>query len=469
MNPSINTGDTAWLLASSALVLLMAPGLALFYGGMVRSKSVLNMIMMVFGALAVGAVTWVLVGYSIAFGDDLGGGLLGDPTQYAAFRGMLPDVTSDSGGLPVTLFAVFQGLFGIITVALIAGAIADRARFGTWLVFCAVWIVVVYAPVAHWIFDFSSGDHVGGWMANELKALDFAGGTAVEINSGAAGLAAALVLGPRIGFGREPMKPHNLTLVMLGAGLLWFGWFGFNSGSALAANNTAAVVFVNTLLAGCTGMLAWLGVERLRDGHATSFGGASGVVAGLVAITPSCGAVTPLGAMVVGILAGIVCALAVGLKYHWGYDDSLDVVGVHLVGGLIGTFAIGLLASASAPAGVDGLFYGGGTDQLWRQLVAMGATLAYSFLVTAAIVWVLDRTLGFRVDEEHEMTGVDLVIHAETAYDLHSAAGARPHVGSHLGQSGGVSAATAAAMGLPTESPTRHDTDLMTRDDEDRR
>ncbi len=447
MTASVNTGDTAWLLAASALVLLMAPGLALFYGGMVRATSVLNMIMMVFGALAVGAVTWVLVGYSLAFGDDLGGGLLGDPTQYLAFRGMLPDVTSESGALPVTLFAVFQGLFGIITVGLIAGAIADRARFGTWLVFCAVWMVVVYAPVAHWIFDFSAGDHVGGWMANRLGALDFAGGTAVEINSGAAGLAAALVLGPRIGFGRDPMKPHNLTLVMLGAGLLWFGWFGFNAGSALSAGNTAAVVFVNTLLAGCTGMLAWLGVERLRDGHATSFGGASGVVAGLVAITPSCGAVTPVGAMVVGVLAGVVCALAVGLKYHLGYDDSLDVVGVHLVGGLVGTAAIGLLASAAAPSAVDGLLYGGGVDQLWRQLVAMAVTLAYSFLVTAAIVWVLERTLGFRVEEDHETAGLDLVIHAETAYDLHVTAGARPH----FGHSGGVSGPTAAAMRMPAD------------------
>lgn len=435
MTPTVNTGDTAWLLASSALVLLMVPGLALFYGGMVRSKSVLNMIMMVFGALAVGAVTWVLVGYSIAFGDDLGGGLVGDPTQYAGFRTMLPDVSSETGALPVTLFAIFQGLFGIVTVALVAGAIADRARFGTWLVFCAIWIVVVYAPVAHWIFDFSTDDHVGGWMANRLKALDFAGGTAVEINSGAAGLAAALVLGPRIGFGREAMKPHNLTLVMLGAGLLWFGWFGFNAGSALAAGNTAAVVFVNTLLAGCTGMLAWLGVERVRDGHATSFGGASGVVAGLVAITPSCGAVTPIGAMVVGLLAGAVCALAVGLKYRFGYDDSLDVVGVHLVGGLVGMLAIGFLASSSAPQGVDGLLYGGGADQLGRQLVAMAATLVYSFCVTAALVWALDRTLGFRVEEEHELAGVDLVVHAETAYDLHVTAGARPHFG-HSGAQG---------------------------------
>jgi Amt family ammonium transporter len=332
--------------------------------------------------------------------------------------------------VPASLFAIFQGLFGVITVALIAGAIADRTKFGSWLVFAALWTVVVYAPVAHWIFDVDNGTHTGGWMANRLGALDFAGGTAVEINSGAAGLAVALVLGPRLGFGREAMKPHNLTLVMLGCGLLWFGWFGFNAGSALGANATAAVVFVNTLMAGCTGLLAWLVVERFRDGHATSFGGASGIVAGLVAITPSCGAVTPVGAMVVGAVAGTVCALAVGLKYRFGYDDSLDVVGVHLVGGLVGTLLIGLLASSAAPQAVDGLLYGGGAGQLLRQSVAAGATLVYSFVVTAALALLIQRTIGFRIDPEHESTGVDLVLHAETAYDLHGAtAGARPHLG----------------------------------------
>ena len=421
------TGDTAWLLAASALVLLMAPGLALFYGGMVRSKSVLNMMMMVFGALAVVSVVWVLVGYSVAFGDDIGGGLVGDPAQYAGFSGMLTG--AHLGAVPAPLFAVFQGLFAVITVALIAGAIADRTRFGTWLLFSAVWTVLVYAPVAHWIFDAGRPGHPGGWMVDRLGALDFAGGTAVEVSSGAAGLAVALVLGPRLGFGREPMKPHNLTLVMLGAGLLWFGWFGFNSGSALAADNAAAVVFVNTLLAGCTGLLAWLLVERLRDGHATSFGGASGVVAGLVAITPACGAVTPIGAMAVGLLAGTICALAVGLKYRFGYDDSLDVVGVHLVGGVVGLLAIGLLASALAPQSVDGLLYGGGAGQLGRQLVATSATLVYSFGMTALIAVVLERVVGFRVDPEHEVTGVDLVLHAETAYDLHVAASGRPHFG----------------------------------------
>jgi len=425
----VDTGNTAWLLASAALVMLMAPGLALFYGGMVRSKSVLNMIMMVFAALAVVSVVWVLVGYSIAFGDDVVGGLFGDPFQYAGFRDML-DQVMDGTGLPVPLFAIFQGLFAVITCGLIAGAIADRTRLGTWLVFAAVWTVVVYAPIAHWIFDFSNGTgHVGGWMANKLGALDFAGGTAVEINSGASGLAVALVLGKRIGFGKEPMKPHNLTLVMLGAGLLWFGWFGFNAGSALAAGSTASIVFVNTLMAGCTGCLAWLGVERLRDGHATSFGAASGVVAGLVAITPACGSVTPIGAMLVGLVAGAVCAAAVGWKYRFGYDDSLDVVGVHLVGGLIGTLLIGLVATTDVTS-VDGLLYGGGLDQLGKQLVACVATFAYAFVASGLLALLLDRTMGFRVEEDHEVSGVDLVIHAESAYDLHAATGgARPHLG----------------------------------------
>jgi Amt family ammonium transporter len=429
----VDSGTTAWLLTSCALVLLMVPGLAFFYGGMVRSKSVLNMMMMVFGALAVVTVVWVLVGYSLAFGDDLGGGLLGDPTQFFAFKGMLE--ADPRAAYPITAFAVFQGLFCVITVALIAGSIADRTKFGTWLLFAALWSVLVYAPVAHWIFDLSNDTgHVGGWMANKLGALDFAGGTAVEINSGAAGLAVAIVLGKRIGFGRDPMKPHNLTLVMVGCGLLWFGWFGFNSGSALAADNSAALVFVNTLLAGCTGLLAWLLVEHYRDGFATSFGAASGVVSGLVAITPSCGAVTPIGAMVVGAVAGGICAVAVGLKNKLGYDDSLDVVGVHLVGGLVGTILIGLLASKVAPQGVDGLLHGGGADQLGRQLVAAGVTLAFSFTATALLAYVLERTVGFRIDEEHEAAGVDLAVHGETAYDLHATTGgARPHFGGGTG------------------------------------
>jgi ammonium transporter, Amt family len=422
---SLDTGDTAWLLAASALVLLMAPGLALFYGGMVRSKSVLNMIMMTFGTLAAVAILWAIVGYSIAFGDDLGLGLLGDPTQYFGLGQLLSEGSNGESTVPVILFAMFQGLFCVITGALVSGAIADRARFGAWIVFVSVWTLVVYAPVAHWIFDFSDGDHRGGWMANDLGVLDFAGGTAVEICSGASALALALVLGRRIGFGKDPMRPHNLTLVMLGAGLLWFGWFGFNAGSALGANQTAAIVFVTTLLAGAAGSVGWLLVERLRDGHATSLGAASGLVSGLVAITPSCGSLSPMGSIAMGVAAGIVCALAVGLKYRWGYDDSLDVVGVHLVGGLVGTIGIGLIATAAAPTGVDGLFYGGGLDQLGRQLVGAGAVLVYAFAVSGIIGLVVDRLMGFRIDEEHEINGIDLVVHAETAYDLHATAGSR--------------------------------------------
>ena len=422
---SLDSGDTAWLLAASALVLLMAPGLALFYGGMVRSKSVLNMIMMTFGTLAVVAILWTLIGYSIAFGDDLGAGLLGDPFQYAGLSDLLDPASNGESTVPLILFAIFQGLFCVITGALVSGAIADRARFGAWMVFVGIWTLVVYAPIAHWIFDFSLGDHVGGWMANDLKVIDFAGGTAVEICSGASALALALVLGPRIGFGKDPMRPHNLTLVMLGAGLLWFGWFGFNAGSALGANQTAAVVFTTTLLAAAAGSLGWLALERVRDSHATTLGAASGLVSGLVAITPSCGSLSPIGAIVMGAVAGVVCALAVGMKYRFGYDDSLDVVGVHLIGGLVGTIGIGVIATGAAPTAVDGLFYGGGADQLWRQLLGSGAVLVYAFVMSGIIGLVVDRAMGFRIDEEHEISGIDLVVHAETAYDLHATAGTR--------------------------------------------
>jgi len=421
----LDSGDTAWLLVASALVLLMAPGLALFYGGMVRSKSVLNMMMMTFGSLAVITVVWVLVGYSLAFGDDLGGGLLGDPRQYAGLGQLVPAASNAGSGVPAILFAVFQGLFCVITGALVSGAIADRARFGAWIAFVAIWTVVVYAPVAHWVFDLDRTGHAGGWLANRVGLVDFAGGTAVEICSGASGLALALVLGHRVGFGKDPMRPHNLTLVMLGAGLLWFGWFGFNAGSALGADQAAAVVFTTTLVAGAAGALGWLALERVRDGHATSLGAASGMVAGLVAITPSCGSLTPLGAVVMGAVAGAVCAWAVGLKYRFGYDDSLDVVGVHLVGGVVGTLGIGVLATAAAPTGVDGLLYGGGLGQLGRQLVGAGVVLVYALVVSGAIGLVVDRLVGFRIDEEHEVTGIDLVVHAETAYDLHATAGAR--------------------------------------------
>ena len=429
---AVDTGDTAWLLASSALVLLMAPGLALFYGGMVRSKSVLNMMMMTFGALAAIVVLWTLVGYSLAFGDDVGAGLLGNPLQYVGLESLLSPRADTWLHVPTILYAAFQGLFCVITGALVSGAIADRARFGAWIVFVSIWTLLVYAPVAHWVFDVSRPGHTGGWLVNVVGVKDFAGGMPVEITSGASALALAIVVGTRVGFGKEPMRPHNLTLVMLGAGLLWFGWYGFNAGSALGANHTAAVVFVTTTCAGAAGSVGWLALERLRDGHATTLGAASGMVAGLVAITPSGGSLSPGGALVMGAVAGVVCALAVGLKYRWGYDDSLDVVGVHLVGGLIGTVGIGVLATAAAPTGVDGLLYGGGLGQLGRQALGAGVVLVYAFAVSGLIARVVDRVMSFRIEEEHEVSGIDLVVHAESAYDLHATVGARSAAGPAL-------------------------------------
>ncbi len=421
----MDTGDTAWMLISTALVLLMTPGLAMFYGGMVRAKGVLNMMMMSFVSMGLVAVVWTLYGYSMTFGKDLGGGLVGDPTESFGLSDVL---AADAlfGTIPTAVFAVFQMMFAIITVALISGAIADRAKFGAWILIVIIWVTVVYFPVAHWVFDFDGKDEAGnvvdpgGWIANDLAAIDFAGGTAVHINAGIAALALALVLGKRVGFGREPFKPHNLTLVMLGAALLWFGWFGFNAGSAVAANATAGIVFLNTVVATGAAMLAWLLVEKLRNGHATSLGGASGIIAGLVAITPACSSVTPLGAMAIGAIASAACAIAVSLKYKVGYDDSLDVVGLHLVAGLIGSIFIGLFASSAAPAGVDGLFYGGGTELLVKQLIASGAVLGYSFIVTYLIAVAIDKTIGFRIATDDEIAGIDLAVHAESSYEIGS-------------------------------------------------
>ncbi|GAA0534738.1 ammonium transporter [Saccharopolyspora subtropica] len=418
----MNSGDTAWVLVSAALVLLMTPGLAFFYGGMVRSRGVLNMLMMSLGSIGVVGVLWVLIGYSTAFGSDVGGlGLLGNPAEFFGL-GQLLGEDQVSGSVPTLAFVGFQAMFAIITVALISGAIADRARFGPWLLFAGLWAIVVYFPVAHWVFAFDTTDDagnvtaVGGWIANRLAAIDFAGGTAVHINAGAAALALALVLGRRVGWPKDPGKPHNLPFVVLGAGLLWFGWFGFNAGSALAANTTAAVTLVNTLVATSAAMLGWLLVERIRDGHATTLGAASGIVAGLVAITPACSSVTPLGAIAVGVITGAICALAVSLKYRFGFDDSLDVVGVHLVGGLAGTLLVGLFASSAAPAGVDGLFYGGGFDQLWRQAVGAVAVLVYSFVLSLVLALLVKAVVGFRVTAEDETVGIDETEHAETAY-----------------------------------------------------
>ena len=405
---ALNTGDTAWLLTAAALVLLMIPGLAFFYGGMVRSKSVLNMIMMVMGALFVVGILWVLFGYSMAFGTSQSG-LLGNPTEYLGLEGLMAE--DPEAATPPMAFVAFQAMFACLTVGLIAGALADRTKYSAWLIFAALWAVIVYFPVAHWVWA------PGGWIF-ELGVIDFAGGTAVHINSGAAALAVAIVIGARLGWPKTPMKPHNLTMVMLGAGLLWFGWFGFNAGSALAANNAASVVFLNTFVATCAAAIGWLIVEKIRDGHATSLGAASGIVAGLVAITPACSAVSPIGAIIVGALAGVICALAVTLKYKLKYDDSLDVVGIHLVGGLVGTLLIGFLATAAAPAGIDGLFYGGGTEQLGKQAIGAFAVMFYSLIVAAVLALIIKVTIGFRASADDEYTGVDLTEQGEVAYEL---------------------------------------------------
>ncbi|HEY6649844.1 MAG TPA: ammonium transporter [Mycobacterium sp.] len=431
-----DTGDTAWMLASSALVLLMTPGLAFFYGGMVRSRSVLNMIMMSVSAMGVVTVLWALYGYSMAFGNDVAN-LFGNPTQYWGLKGLIGgtylqlDAATDpavsiplAGTIPQTVFVAFQLMFAIITVALVSGAVADRLKFGGWLLFVALWITVVYFPVAHWVFAFDGvTGETGGWIANKLKAIDFAGGTAVHINSGTAGLVLAIILGKRIGWPTSPMRPHNLPFVMLGAGLLWFGWYGFNAGSAVASNGIAGATFITTTIATATAMLGWLITERIRDGKATSLGAASGIVAGLVAITPSCSSVNVVGALVVGLSAGVLCALAVGLKYKLGFDDSLDVVGVHLVGGLIGTLLVGLVAAPEAPAAVAGLFYGGGFDQLWRQAIGAGAVLLYSAVGTAIVALIVKYTIGLRITEEDESSGIDEAEHAETGYDLAAVSG----------------------------------------------
>lgn len=422
--PVISAGDTAWVLTSAALVLMMTvPGLALFYGGMTRSKSMLNMMMMSFSALAVVGVLWVLFGYGLAFGSSIGGlGLLGNVAdQGGALLGLRGLTGEDqvSGTIPTLAFVAFQSAFAIIAVALISGAVADRMKFGAWIAFAAVWATVVYFPAAHWVFAFDSDTAVGGWIANQVKALDFAGGTAIHINAGAAAIALVLVLGNRRGFGADTMRPHNLPMTMIGSALLFVGWFGFNAGSALGANTLAAVAFVNTIAAAAAAIIGWMAVEKLRYGPATSLGAASGVVAGLVGITPAANSVSPVGALVIGVAAGALCSLAVSLKYRFGYDDSLDVVGVHLVGGLVGTLLIGFLADPRSPAGVAGLFHGGGIDQLWRQAVGAFSVLGFSFGTSYLIAKALDLMMGLRVPAESEDEGIDRVEHAESAYDLY--------------------------------------------------
>jgi Amt family ammonium transporter len=397
---------------------MMIPGLALFYGGMVSVKSSTNMMMMTFGAVALVGVLWILFGFSMTFGTTYGG-FVGNVTEFLGMKNLMESQTTISG-LPVSLFALFQALFAAITVALISGAAADRMKFAAWMVFATLWAVLVYFPVAHWVFAFNgvvTPDSVGGWIANNLKAIDFAGGTAVHINAGAAALAVAIVLGKGASWGKL-RKPHNVPLTLLGAGLLWAGWYAFNGGSALAAGNSAAIVMVTTFVATCAATLAWLAVEKIKDGHVTGVGAAAGAITGLVAITPACGSVTPVGAIILGLVAGAICPYAVGLKSKFGYDDSLDVVGVHLVGGVIGTLLIGFLASDTMPNKVNGLFYGGGFDQLWRQAVAAGAVMVYSFVIAFAIAWGIKKTMGIRISSEEEEKGIDAHVHRDLAYEL---------------------------------------------------
>lgn len=410
----MDSGVTAWLLTSAALVFLMIPGLAFFYGGMNRSKSVLNMLMMVVGALFIVGILWAIYGYSMAYGSTAGY-FVGNITDYFGLEAALAP-PGEGDAFPTMVDVVFQAMFACLTVGLIAGALADRMKFGAWIIFAAIWASLVYFPVAHWVWG---GGWIGELSIGDAGVIDFAGGTAVHINAGAAALAVCIILGRRLGWPKTPMRPHNLTMVMLGAGLLWFGWFGFNAGSAYAADNTAAIAATNTLLATCAAGLAWLIVEKIRDKKATSLGAASGIVAGLVAITPACANVTPMGAILLGLVAGAVCAWAVTLKYKLGFDDSFDVVGIHLVGGLVGTLALGFLASDLVEeGGQNGLLYGGDLNLLIVQIIAAVGVMVYSFILAAIIALALRATIGIRSDEEDEVDGIDVAEHAETAYEL---------------------------------------------------
>jgi Amt family ammonium transporter len=414
----IDSGSTAWMLASTALVLLMTPGLAFFYGGMTRAKTTLNMMMMSWIAIVTVSIAWVLYGDSLSFakGNWFIGGF-----AYLGEHGLVGTDTRVNG-IPDLLFSVFQMTFAVITVALISGAIADRTKFGAWTVFTVAWATLVYFPVAHWVWG-------GGWLSS-LGIEDFAGGTVVHVNAASAGLALAIVLGKRKGWGKDPMRPHNLPLVLLGAGLLWFGWFGFNAGSELAADGTAALAFINTQIATAAAAGGWLLVERYRDGKPTTLGIASGAVAGLVAITPACAFIAPWAAIVLGLLAGGLCCCAIGLKHKLGFDDALDVVGVHLVGGAFGAISLGFLAAYPIVSNQHkGLFYGGGVKQLGVQVLGPVAVGCYSFAVAWILGKIIDKTIGFRVSEEDEMTGVDLSQHAESAYDF---------LATQLGHAGGA-------------------------------
>jgi Amt family ammonium transporter len=413
----MDQGNTAFVLISAALVLLMTPALAFFYGGLVKAKSVVSMMMLSFGSLALIGVLWVIYGYAIAFANEGSptfygiDGIIGIDTAYIGLEGLLE--TPEGAAFPPLAFAAFQATFAIITVALISGSIADRAKFGAWLVFAGIWATVVYFPVASWVFNFTIVDGKivdGGWIAYNLGAIDFAGGTAVHINAGAAALALALVLGKRIGFAKGVAKPHNVPLVLLGAGLLWFGWFGFNAGSELAADGVASLAFINTIA-----VLGWLLIERIKEGKATSVGAASGAVAGLVAITPACANLTPMWAILLGLIAGAVCALAIELKFTFGFDDSLDVVGIHLVGGLIGTLFLGFFATEV------GFFFSGSFEQLGKQAIAAFTVLIFSFVLSYIIGTIIEKTMGFRIKNEDELAGIDTIVHGEEGYALQDA------------------------------------------------
>ena len=405
----VDAGDTAWVLVSAGLVLFMTPGLAFFYGGMVRSKHVLAMLAQNFAVIAVVSVVWVVVAYSLAFGPDSGGGLIGN-LHVAGFANANDPVAGFALHVPPLAFAAFQMMFAVITTALLTGAGADRMRFVGFLTFAALWAVVVYAPLAHWVFSPT------GWLAKQ-GVLDFAGGTVVEINAGASALALVLVLGKRRGWPHDPMAPHSLPLTLLGAGILWFGWFGFNAGSALAAGHLASQALVGTHLAACGGLLGWVLFEKRATGHATTLGAASGAISGLVAITPGAGFVNTIASLIIGFVAGAVGLFAVRLKFRHGYDDSLDVVGVHGICGVVGTVAVGLFATRTVNPVGRGLFDGGGLHLLGVQAMAVGVAIAWAFTLTALLAWVVQKTIGLRVSGEDELQGLDRAIHAETAYE----------------------------------------------------
>src|SRR3954451_4348290 len=408
----VDAGDTAWVLGSAALVLFMTPGLALFYGGMVRSKNVLSIMVQNLACIAVVSVVWAVAAYSLAFGPDAGGGFIGT-LHLAGLQHPEVAVPGTHLDIPPLAFAAFQMMFAVITAALLTGTGADRMHFNGFLAFAALWTLVVYAPIAHWVFS------PNGWLA-QRGVLDFAGGNVVEVDSGASALALALVLGVRRGWPKEAMAPHSLPLTVVGAGILWFGWFGFNAGSALAADQVAAQALVGTQLAACAGLLGWILVERWRTGHATTLGAASGAVCGLVAITPACGFVNSMAALVVGFAGGVVGVLAVHAKFRFGYDDSLDVVGVHGACGVIGTLLVGVFAThhVSSAIGARGAFDGGGVHLLGVQALAVVVTIGWAFAVTWLVAQLVQRTIGLRVGESVEVEGLDTAIHAESAYDF---------------------------------------------------